>query len=491
MRVDNNLIRKFFNMLNIQIIITIIIIIIIIIGVLWMVRKIMMLSIFVLILGLFSTLVIAAEGDEDTVNWNFTTDDFDEVNDMIVDNGGIYVTGRSKSNLDIASSGWNTLVVKYGTDGNKLWNYTHSFATISKNEKGKFLITTNYGNGGSDDLIIFGADISDYHSSDSEWDAYIGILNASNGEEIHNFTYGEGVYATEDDNIWGGSISVDADAFYLAFTEYLDANTDDLVIKKYNLTNYSEITSGWDKKLTSNVGLFPLDIATTIDGDVFVSYYDTNDMRLKKYSSAGVEDTANWNFTLTADNSVVSEDIYLDTTNEKAYFLYKNKTSTLDQDWGLAVYSFAGVKDNSWTSDFGYDGSYSEPHSIVGDSDRIYISGLDNSSYTDDWVHRLLAYDLDANLVDGWNKTFDQTSSYTQAYSHLALKSGVPPYLYWVIDQSNTAGENVTFKEFEGGVAAAEAESVPEWSDLGYVLILTIVSAGFFLMRRDEEEGEE
>ena len=163
------------------------------------------------------------------------------------------------------------------------------------------------------------------------------------------------------------------------------ASRGDWWIKKFDFGG-NEITSNWDKRLSSADYSWERAQAVLVDGagDVYVSgYWNENSSgnnerwMIKKYSAAGIEDAVNWNklFSSTTSGTALAADA-AGNVYAVGWTLYYFSGTSYD-DWYLRKFSPTGIEDIlNWDRKFDLSLGSDPIYSIAIDpAGKIYVGG--------------------------------------------------------------------------------------------------------------------
>ncbi|MCP3681918.1 MAG: hypothetical protein GY861_04435 [bacterium] len=204
-----------------------------------------------------------------------------------------------------------------------------------------------------------------------------------------------------------------------------DSSGPDWWIKKFT-SNGTEDFDNWNKSFDGSSGNdYTESVAVDSTGNFYVVGHGDDlvsdssgyDLWIKKFSSAGIEDVANWNKTLhnsMAGNSDSARSVVVDSDDNVyvagyGWFLV---SATSGPDWWIKKFTSNGTEDfDNWNKSFdGSSGSdYTQHVSLDGDG-NVYVVGygydlISDSSQNDWWIKKFTSNGTE-NVVN-WNKTFD------------------------------------------------------------------------------------
>lgn len=240
----------------------------------------------------------ASDGTEDTANWNKYFDGGSKAAAMAVavdSSGTVYVAGYG-FNIAGASSGGDWWIKKFASNGTEItagWNKiidggSDAAAYSVAIDSGGFVYVAGYGTN-----LVSG-------SSGADW---LIKKYASNGTEITS-GWDKKVSGGSDD--FANSIAIDSGGYVYVAGSGMNlcgpSTSADILIKKYE-SDGDQVFTGWDKMFDSGGIDAVKSIAVDSSANVYIAGYGQNlagvssgyDWWIKKFSSIGDEDTANWN----------------------------------------------------------------------------------------------------------------------------------------------------------------------------------------------------
>ncbi|MCP4134134.1 MAG: hypothetical protein GY754_24390 [bacterium] len=212
----------------------------------------------------------------------------------------------------------------------------------------------------------------------------------------------------------------------------------DLWIKKFT-SDGVEDTTNWDKKIDGNGGDDTVhSLAIDSSDNVFAACKSQNivtsssgyDIWIKKYSSDGVEDSANWDKKFDFNNDNDSNPHVAIDSDDNIYVAGTGKNLVSDSsssDWFIKKYSNDGVEDTTrWDKKFDGNSDSDAIYSITIDSNNnLYVAGygknlISSTSNLDCWIKKFLSDGVEDTLE--WNMMFDQ-NEWTNIVSSIAVDS--------------------------------------------------------------------
>ena len=292
------------------------------------------------------------------------------------------------------------------------------------------------------------------------------------------------------------AIASDGSVYVVGYgTNLVGSSSGDWWIKKFDSAG-AEDTVDWDKMIDGadgddqawSVALDPS------DGSVYVVGYGTNlvgssgqDWWIKKFDSAGVEDTTNWN-NKTFDGSGsddAARSVALDPSDGSVYVVGSGsnlETGSSGRDWWIKKFDSAGVEDTTnWNNKTFDDGGLNDDEAFsvaIASDGSVYVVGFGGSGGDDLWIKKFNSAGVE-DTTNSWNQTFDGGSSSTdQAYSVAVDPSDGSVYMVgwgtnlvvpgtsggdlWIKKFSSTGVEDTAFwnKMFDGAGGDDQAWSV-------------------------------
>ena len=273
---------------------------------------------------------------------------------------------------------------------------------------------------------------------DRNYYIWIQAVNGSNTSEYspvsivcQNWVFNNGytdrinsIVLDSSDNVYMACAWSEMDLNYSAYNS-------DMLVKKI-LGDGTEDTVNWNKRISdacySNSGNA---IAVDNDDNLYVAGYGINlvdstdeghtsyDWFIKKYDSAGNEDTENWNKAFDHNRGLEGvTSIAIDSNNNVYAAGYRyNQAESTSCDWWIKKFDSNGNEDTeNWNKVFDGNGSDDLVFSVVIDSsDNVYIGGVgtnlagESTSY-DWWIKKFDS--RGSEDTENWNKVFDGNGKY-------------------------------------------------------------------------------
>lgn len=263
-------------------------------------------------------------------------------------------------------------------------------------------------------------------------------------------------------------------SIYVVGSRQFVATNRDWWIKKYNAAG-AEVT-GWDKVFDAgnNADDSALAVTTDLSGNVYVGgrwnrASTGNDWHIKKFSAAGVEDTANWSKTFDGGNSADDQlfGLACDASGNLYAVGYATQATTA-VDWWIKKFSSDGIEDTTnWnkTFDGGNNGSDAATSVAIAADGSVFVVGRRFQAGTgNDWWIKKFSADGTEDTVS-WNKTFDAGNSGSDQPTRVRLDAAGNVYVagwgnragtqqdWWIKKFSADGTEDTTNwnKFFDGG----------------------------------------
>ncbi len=384
-------------------------------------------------------------GTEDTANWNKRYGNFTPWAVAADSSGNIYVVGYGY-NLVSGSSGQDWVIKKFSTAGvedTANWNK----AISSAGQNGDFAYTA---------------------ALDASGNLYV----AGSGGDLIN--------GTSEEDIW---------------------------IKKFSSSGVED-TVNWNKKFSStNGGDHVNSIAVDSAGNVFVAGFGCNlasgssayDWWVKKFSSAGVEDTVNWNKKISSAGANDDEAFALAVDSSgNVYVVGRGEdlvSGTSSWDWWIKKFSNTGTEDTvNWNKKFDGGANPAARSVVIDSSGNVFVAGYGQhlanaNSYFDGWIKKFSSGGIED--TSNWNKILPRSGDTTNEAA-MCLK----------LDTSNNVYV-VGYSESEGWIkkySNAGVEDTVNWNkviDTGSAFSagldasgdLYVVGPGYNLVGNNTEDG--
>ena len=308
------------------------------------------------------------DGVEDTMNWDLLMDDgtmYCESNVMDLDSdGNVYLVYGFSNSGGGTSYDWR--IRKFDSSGVEdalNWNKTFDGSMNNGPDSPVALLVDS-----NDDVYVFGYCRDGVNSNLYDW-------------RIKKYTSSGAEIVTGWDKTVSGD---DAESSDLPETAAVDSNNNLYVagrldtaggfvrvIKKYSSAGVED-TVNWNKSVTASAVE-----CLAVDGDdnLYVGGSNLGDLLIKKYSSAGDEDTLNWNQSIDINLADTVRAMAVDSGgNLYAACTFFNGT---DSDWCIKKFSSAGTEDTTdWDIDFDGGGEDWLSSIAVGGQDDVYVFGL-------------------------------------------------------------------------------------------------------------------
>ena len=333
-----------------------------------------------------------AAGQEDTTSWNLQFDG-NGGNDVaqgvaISPDGSVYVVGYGSNLVDVAT-GVDWWIKKYDSSGTELWEKTCDNEGVSDYA---YDVVVNIEGGGLEHVYVVGS--ADYSAVPGYPDWWIKKYSADGTEDTVN---------------WNKLIALNSydTAYRVAVTAayvYVAGNSSgNWFLAKFNASTGARDTANWDFNVDTGGQGVPYGLAVGTDGSVYVAGWMLSGERywsMRKYSSAGVEDTTTW--PLSFGGAVAGHDYPSSMAITTADELYvagygNNLTGSGDNDWWIKKVDSAGTEDAvNWDKMIGSGngGESAQGVAVTPDGSSVYVVG--NGANL-----------LGATDADWWIKKFD------------------------------------------------------------------------------------
>lgn len=247
------------------------------------------------------------------------------------------------------------------------------------------------------------------------------------------------------------------------------ASSQDWWLKKFSTAGVEDTTT-WNKIFDGGNNAPDQTAGSTLlnDGSLLVGGSETQagtslDWALRKYSVAGVEDTMNWAKSFDGGNSGIDQVFSVTVASDGGVFaIGKRNQAATNDDWWLKKYDANGVEDIiNWNKIIDAGGSLADVAydiAVAGDG-SVYVVGAFNSAGTmNDWhIKKFSAAGVEDTV--NWNKTIDGGGSMNDTAFGVAIASdgGV-----FVVGDFNITGPGPNFaikKFFANGI-----EDITNWN---------------------------
>jgi hypothetical protein len=401
--------------------------------------------------------VLAAEGAEDTTNWNKNHTVFlaneDIVEAVVVDGNAVYVGGYIVS----ASNGYDWSIRKYNATGYEdtvNWNKLFTSGGTNTDRLTSMAVDSNH----NLYAVGFGNNIAD---TNSYLDWWIKKFDSAGTEDTVNWnkTYTspgvlqDGAYA----------VAIDSnDNIYVAGNIYVNWS-----IRKFS-SNGVEDTANWNKTVIQYSASSPSAMAIDSDNNVYVVGSAGNYGLIKKYGASGVEDTVNWNKTISTSIGVFPNAVAIDSSGNVYVAGYgTDLVGSTGYDWWVKKYSPNGVEDTAnWNKTFagpgagmGSDLDIANSVFIDGNND-VYVVGygtqlVSGSTARDWWLKKFDPSGVEDAMI--WNKTIDANTGNDEANA-VAIDNDNNVYVGGTGDNlaSGSSGIDWWIKKFEGATIGTQ-----------------------------------
>ena len=342
----------------------------------------------------------------------FGSDSFEEGRSVALDSSGnVYVTGTTMGSLfDVIAGESDAFVVKYDTDGNKVW--AKQFGSIHR-EWGNSVALDSSGN-----VYVTGTTMGSlFDVIAGESDAYV-VKYDTDGNKVWAKQFGSDLHDGSNDITIDSSGNVYVTGTTSGSISDINIGSDDAYVVKYD-TDGNKV---WAKQFGDDLLVEGIGITADSSGNVHVTGYAKGDLfgtnmgmvdaYVAKYDTDGTEvwakqfgsDDRDIGFGIAADSS---GNVHV--TGHTNGDLFSRNTGAYDVF--VVKYSPDGIE--KWTKQFGND-SLEEHVGITTDSfDNVYVTGVinDNSSGnaidSDDDV---FVTKYAKNGIEKWTKQFGSDS---------------------------------------------------------------------------------
>jgi len=349
----------------------------------------------------------ATSGTEDTVNWNktVTSTGIDNAKAIATDSmGNVYVVG-SGTNLVNVTSGGDWWIKKYSPTGvENTVNWNKSFSSAGTNADSANAIAIDSANNVY--VVGSGTNLVNVTSGQDWWMkkfSSTGVEDTVNWNKFYDFGG-----TTVIDIAWGVAVDSSNNVYVVG------SSSGSSLIKKFSV-NGLEDQINWNL-IGGAKNYFKVKLDSS-DNVYLVGSSFTNDYYITKFSSNGIEDTVNWNKSFNSSGTNIDQaySIAIDSANNVYVAGYgKNLVSGTSgsADWWLKKFSSTGVEDTAnWNKIFSSAGTNSDyANSIAIDSsDNIYVVGNGNNfagaTFQDWWLKKFNASGVEDTV--NWNKMID------------------------------------------------------------------------------------
>ncbi|MBW2996158.1 right-handed parallel beta-helix repeat-containing protein, partial [Candidatus Woesearchaeota archaeon] len=387
------------------------------------------------------------DGQENTTHWNLTFDGTgggDVAYSVDVDsNGNVYVIG-SGQNLISGTSSYDWWLKKFssaGVEDTSNWNKTYGNSVYLG-------IPYDVSIDSNNNVYVVGAEL---FTAGNGYDWWIKKFSSDGTEDTANWnlTLDSG-YANSRDWAWSVAFDSSNNVYVVGTYSTSSLSTDEgMWIKKFSSAGVED-TANWNLSFKQGGRSAAYSVAVDSNNNVYVAGIGNNlvsgssglDWWIKKFSSAGVEDTSNWNKTFSTGGtfSDIAYSVAID-SNDNVYVAGSgsNLVGSTNQDLWIKKFSSSGVEDTAnWNLSFDGASSVDRIYSLaIDENDYVYIAGygynLISGASSGDWWIKKLHSDGTENAT--WNLTYDGSGGVDEAYS-LAVDPN-NPILYAVGQGTN------------------------------------------------------
>jgi uncharacterized delta-60 repeat protein len=345
--------------------------------------------------------------------------------------GSVYVVGRS-DNLVSGTSGYDWWIKKFSSSGvEDTANWNKMFNSSGTNNDVAYSVAI--APDGSVYVVGYGTDL--VGSSGRDW--WIKKFSSSGVEDTANWDkkFDSGS-SPNDDEARSVAIASDGSVYVVGYGTKLGGlySGADWWIKKFSSSGVED-TANWNKKIDS-AGWNDVAYSVAIDpadGSVYVVGYGTHtdplvsgspgvDWWLKKFNSSGVENTTNWDKKTYRTNGDEAFSVAIYPNDGSVYVVgYVGRGAFEWEDWWIKKFSFSGVEDTAnWDKMFGYSTG-------TNDYARSVAVASDGSVYVvgTPWIKKFNSSGVEDTT--NWNK---QISGFT-AYSVAVASDGSVYVVGW------------------------------------------------------------
>ena len=285
----------------------------------------------------------------------------------------VYVVGYG-TNLVTGSSGRDWWIKKFDSFGvEDTVNWNASFSSTGTNNDYAYSVAVHPTNG-SVYVVGSGFNLVGGGSSDDWW---IKKFDSSGIEDTVNWNASFDS-SMASDVAFSVAVAPDSSVYVVGWST---GGNFDWWIKKFD-SNGNEITSGWNLNLDFSGGSDQaLSVKTTLGGEIYVGGKTDptalgGDWRIKKYNSAGTEDTSNkWDDLMDLGGNDNPYSLAIDPNDGSVYAAGIGTTGQFD--WRIKKFSSSGVEDMaSWDKTYigGSGNSYALSVTVASDS-SVYVVG--------------------------------------------------------------------------------------------------------------------
>jgi hypothetical protein len=339
------------------------------------------------------------DGTEDTVSWDkllSDSADYSESNVMAIDSAGSVYVGYYRSG---GASGYDWRIRKFsaaGVEDTTNWN-----KTLDGDMNGGHDTLTALVIDSNDDLYAVGYCRDGVNTNLMDWRIR---KFASGGAEI---TAGwnkavSGDAAISMDLPYAAAVDSDDNLYVTGVLYTLSGRAQ--VIKKYSSAGVED-TANWNKSDT-NLALEYRCLAVDSSDNLYLGGRGSDGLfMVKKFSSAGVEDTVNWDKSFSIETPSWITAMAVD--SEDNLYAAGRFSNGMDSGWCLKKFTSGGTEiTTGWDKQLDVAGQEDIVHSMAaGGLDDLYVFGVvwDGDTSTYSWAIRKYAPDGTEDTVN-WNK---------------------------------------------------------------------------------------
>jgi uncharacterized delta-60 repeat protein len=250
--------------------------------------------------------------------------------------------------------------------------------------------------------------VAGYKNNGTDLDWWVRKFDSAGTEDTVNW---DKVYDSGSGDDYASSVAVDSnDNIYVAGSKH-NGTDFDLWIRKFDSAG-TEDTVNWDKVYDSGLGDdYARSVAIDSNNNVYVAGHKNNgtdlDWWIKKFDSAGTEDTVNWDKVYdSGSGDDYSSSVAVDSNNNIYVAGYKNNGA--DFDWWIKKFDSAGTEDTvNW--DKVYDSGSGDDCAVsvaVDSNNNIYVAGYKHNGTDNDWWIKKFDSAGTEDTVN-WDKVYD------------------------------------------------------------------------------------